>query len=303
MHFEDSIIGLWQTDYAETLQRVADMGGADLIFTSPPYADARTYGNAVDWKFEDYQRLGDYIKPALKPGGHCLLNLDAPVREWRPGYGTERGFHPWKVMIDWAERVGMRVPDRLAYGRMGIVGEYRGRFRNDWEPLIWFQNPGASGYFNKHEIAVTAKYTTTRNDTTSGVRPDGSIYQRVKTGWAQENNMMHAGTLLNYGAVGSGHDLNILQESIHPARFCLHLASDVVRCFCPPGGLVVDPFLGSGTTMIAALDHGRRFAGGDLFARTTDGKPWIDVARDVAKKRYAQQSLFGGSNEALRATQ
>jgi hypothetical protein len=45
------------------------------------------------------------VKPALKPGGHCLMVLDAPVREWRKGYGTERGFLPWQVMLDWAERV------------------------------------------------------------------------------------------------------------------------------------------------------------------------------------------------------
>lgn len=283
MHFEDSIIGLWQADYAETLQRVADMGGADLIFTSPPYADARTYGNAIDWKFEDYQRLGDYIKPALKPGGHCLLNLDAPVREWRPGYGTERGFHPWKVMIDWAERVGMRVPDRLAYGRMGQPGAFPGRFRNDWEPLIWFQRQGGQPWMD-----ITPLRTKAQHPASGQMRErDGRISDRG----SKSIEWKERGTLWNYNVI-TYHDHHELGDVDHPARFCLRLASDIVRCFCPPGGLVVDPFLGSGTVLVAALDHGRRFAGGDLFARTTDGKPWIDVARDVAKKRYAQQSLF-----------
>lgn len=297
MRFEDSIVGLWQADYAETLQRVADLGGADLIFTSPPYADARTYGNAVDWKFEDYQRLGDFIKPALKPGGHCLLNLDAPVREWRPGYGTERGFHPWKVMIDWAERVGMRVPDRLAYGRLGQPGRYEGRFRNDWEPLLWFQREGGKPWMDKW---ILAKPSNPRNHrkTITARHTDGHM-QKQNTSGSIIRNM---GTLWEYGVVSGSHDDFMLASLEHPARFCLRLASDVVRCFCPPGGLVVDPFLGSGTTMIAALDHGRRFAGGDLFARTTDGMPWIEVARDVAKKRYAQQSLFGVSAEVLQTT-
>jgi DNA modification methylase len=291
--FEQSIVGLWQADYAETLQRVADLGGADLIFTSPPYADARTYGNAVDWKFEDYQRLGDFIKPALKPGGHCLLNLDAPVREWRPGYGTERGFHPWKVMIDWAERVGMRVPDRLAYGRMGMPGRYEGRFRNDWEPMLWFQRGCESGWFDKAPISDAAKYPE-RGGLAGSRNSKGVVSKRIRSGDAVDNGLVRRGTFWDYGAGGNLLNDDALSSVQHPARFCLRLASDVVRCFCPPGGMVVDPFLGSGTTMIAALDHGRRFAGGDLFARTTDGMPWVEVAREVARKRFAQQSLFGG---------
>lgn len=286
MLFEQSIVGLWQADYAETLQRVADLGGADLIFTSPPYADARTYGNAVDWKFEDYQRLGDFIKPALKPGGHCLLNLDAPVREWRPGYGTERGFHPWKVMIDWAERVGMRVPDRLAYGRMGAMGFWKGRFRNDWEPLLWFQRCGGDTYCDVYAIAKPSKCGAGKGGKRGTIRTGDALVPQSRSG---RDDITLPGTLWDYGSLG-----NMADGSDHPARFSLRLASDVVRCFCPPDGLVVDPFLGSGTTMIAALDHGRRFAGGDLFARTTDGMPWVDVAREVARKQFAQQSLFGG---------
>lgn len=143
---------IWQADFRDTLQRVADMGGCDLIVTSPPYCDARTasaYGTVRDWTEADYRDLGDLVKAALRPGGHAIVNVDAPVREWRKGYGTERGFHAWRLMLDWAERVGLRVPDRLAFGRMGIIGEYKGRFRNDWEPLLWFQRTGAPGYFNK----------------------------------------------------------------------------------------------------------------------------------------------------------
>lgn len=95
----------------------------DLVFTSPPYENARTYGNDVSWTFEDYQRLGDAAYAALKPGGNVLMVLNGPVRQWRKGKGTERSFMPFKVMLDWAERIGFRVPDRLVYGRRGrLVG-------------------------------------------------------------------------------------------------------------------------------------------------------------------------------------
>ena len=78
----------------------------------------------------------------------------------------------------------------------------------------------------------------------------------------------------------------------HHAAFTYALARDLVLCFSNPGDLVVDPFLGSGAAMIAAIDHGRRFLGGDLLARQEDGKPWIDVAREIAEGRYAQRTVF-----------
>ena len=72
-----------------------------------------------------------------------------------------------------------------------------------------------------------------------------------------------------------------------------------IRCFCPPDGLACDPFVGAGTSAAAALDHGRRFVGGDLGNRTPDtergldGAPWVDVAARVLDERFKQQRLFG----------
>ena len=73
---------LMQADYRDTLAAVA--GQADLVFTSPPYADARTYGMGCNWTDADYAALGDAVCAALKPGGHALRHVDAPVRETAP---------------------------------------------------------------------------------------------------------------------------------------------------------------------------------------------------------------------------
>lgn len=262
-----------QADFAVTLQQVTDMGGADLILMSPPYADARSYGANVSWTMADYQRLGDAVKSALKPGAHCLMVLDAPVRKWRDGYGTERGFLPWQVMLDWAIRVGLRVPDRLAYGRGGGAGEYLGRFRNDWEPLLWFQRCGDRGYFNKWSIA--RRVDPYHRQRASAWKPDSTQRVRSMSGKASEEGWAHRGTLWDYGHVGHGHGDGELTK--HSARYFIGLAEDAVRCFCPPNGLVVDPFSGSGTTAAAAGKHGRRFFGGDLLTRSSDGKPWAEI--------------------------
>jgi hypothetical protein len=281
-----------QADFAVTLRRAADMGGADLILMSPPYADARTYGADISWTMDDYQRLGDAVKPALKAGAHCLMVIDAPVRKWREGYGTERGFLPWQVMLDWAMRVGLRVPDRLAYARLGIPGAYAGRFRNDWEPLLWFQN-GCDGYFDKWSIASEAAESMHR-PRASARKSDGALAARKPSGRAVEANIRHRGTVWEYTA-GAGHDKHG-EITDHPARLCSRFAEDAVQCFCPPGGLVVDPFSGSGTSAAAAGKHGRRFFGGDLLARESDGKPWAQIGYErwqgSVASRTAQMGLF-----------
>lgn len=284
---------LYQTSFEDTLAHVRDAGGADLVFTSPPYCDARTYGNDVSWGMDEYARLGDAIFSALKPGGHCIFNVDAPVREWRDGMGTERGLHPWRMMLDWADRIGFRVPDRMAFVRMGAPGAYTGRFRNDWEPLFWFQKPGASGFFDKNLIAADSR--TAFRGAFSSRKRDGTFNVRDASGWAVENGKRQRGTLWDYGSIGGGQATQEhLRQMGHPASFPYDLAIDVVKCFAPVGGVVVDPFLGSGTTAMAALDHGCHFFGGDLYHHG-DGTPWVVKVADMLREHCGSSvlELFG----------
>jgi len=290
---------LHHADFAVTLKACADVGGADLVLTSPPYCDARDYGMGCSWGMDDYHRLGVAVFDALKPGGHALINEDAPVREWRKGYGTERGFHPWRLMLDWAEEIGFRVPDRLAFGRQGGPGAYSGRFRNDWEPLLWFQRPG-DGWMDKRSIAGESLYPGSGKSTNT--KQDGTKYERERSGWAVENAKTHRGTLWQYGHMGNFHTgADDIERQNHPARWPYKLAEDIVRCFCPPGGLCCDPFVGAGTSAAAALEHGRRFVGGDMGSRQDnednrrrglDPVPWVDVTARVLTERFKQERLF-----------
>ena len=277
-------------DYLDTLTACADAGGVDLVATSPPYADARTYGMDCSFTDADYQRLAHGLWSALRPGGHALVNLDAPVRDWTgDGRGTERGLHPWRFMLYAHDVVGFRVPDRLAFGRRGQVGKFP-YFRNDWEPIFILQKPGGKGYCDATVLATAAKRTGKRFGTRRNA--DGSSTKQVGIQTANVNR----GTLWDYGNIPAGcTGAPDIEEAGHPARWPYKLARDIVVCFSAPGALVCDPFLGAGTTMIAALEEGRRFIGGDLGARQTDGRPWVDVAADLWAARQRQVKLFGGA--------
>jgi hypothetical protein len=285
---------LYLADFAATCAKVAEEGGADLIAFSPPYVDARTYGMDCNFGMEEYARLGDAVFSALKPGGHALVNVDAPVREWRPGFGTERGFHPWRLMLDWAERVGFRVPDNLVFGRTGQVGYFPNGFRHDHEPLLWFIRPGGDAWMDVRSLAERASRVQRVGDARTHRNADGTTSRQRSSGICVESGMKLRGSLWDFGVIGPGcTGAPDIEDQNHPARWPYRLARDVVVCFCPPGGLVVDPFVGAGTTAAAAIAEGRRFIGGDLGARQTDGVPWVTVAHGVLTERSRQVGLFG----------
>ena len=163
-------------------------------------------------------------------------------------------------------------------------------FRSGWEPLWWFQRPGADGYFDPHSIMLRSKHAgqTRRGfDGRSGNMESWS--NRTSVHVIAETKLPTS--LFDYGVFAPAEEPT---DGAHPARWPYRLASDIVRCFAAPGALVCDPFVGSGTTAAAALAHGRRFAGGDLGLRQSDGVPWVSVTDALLRQRTAQGSLFGG---------
>tara|TARA_Y100000310_G_scaffold289258_1_gene315535 strand:- start:346 stop:708 length:363 start_codon:yes stop_codon:yes gene_type:complete len=115
-------------------------------------------------------------------------------------------------------------------------------------------------------------------------------------------NTLLPSTLWHYGFVGSESGAPDIERQNHPARWPYKLAEDIVRCFCPPDGLACDPFVGAGTSAAAALEHGRRFIGGDLGSRQDnddnqrrglDPVPWVVVTERVLHERFKQLRLFG----------
>ena len=258
----------------------------DLIVTSPPYVDARTadaYGVTNAWTSDDACALGDSMFAALRPGGTALIVVGSPVRHWRgTKFPTERGLQPARWLLDLADRVGFAVRDVLVYGRMGLPGAYAGRFRNDWEPMIWLEKPCGVATFNKPALDEPAKCPRAEGTPTGGRRADGSLTSRGRTGDAVARGIKRRGTVWDYGNIGKGHTGSpVLEAQNHPASFTLHFAEDAVACFSSVGDLVVDPFCGRGTVAVACKRLGRKFAGGDLGKRPSDGQPWADIARAV----------------------
>lgn len=282
------MIDIRHRSFEETLLACESLGGVDLIVTSPPYPDARPgqYGGDAshDFTWPDYQRLGDHVARALKPGGFAAINIDGPVRFWRSKkIGSERSLIAFKLAIDWAERVGLRYVEHCAYARDVAPGRFGDRWRSGWEPVHLFQRPGPS-VANVGAVLLPALH-------------EGRSYsprsRRSKGGWQSSTGFTQAGTRQLTTVIASPTG-NSYIDITHPAPFSRLLADAFVLCYCPPGGIVCDPFMGSGTVALSCVRNGRSVIGGDLGARESDGKRWADVARERVEEivNPAQRALF-----------
>ena len=268
------MIDIRHRSFEETLLACEALGGVDLIVTSPPYPDARPgqYGGDAshDFTWPDYQRLGDHVARALKPGGFAAINIDGPVRFWRSKkIGSERSLIAFKLAIDWAERVGLRYVEHCAYVRDAAPGSFGDRWRSGWEPIHVFQRPG-KGTCDMWGDTLPAKH---------GDRKYPAERRRSGSGWAVSSAYTQTDKRQLTTAIRSDTGPAFLNVE-HPAPFSYIIADAFVLCYSPPGGLVCDPFMGSGTVALSCARNGRSVIGGDLGARETDGRRWADIAQE-----------------------
>lgn len=281
-------------DYRDTLKRCAELGGARLIVTSPPYLDSRARGqygfDCPAWTEADYDALGEAVIAGLMPGGVCALNIFGRVAKWRKGpYGTERSTTWMKVALRWQE-MGLRYLECYAYRVLSNPGTFGPRHRKGWEPVHIFAKPGAGPLFNA--------WVVTRPSLHKGHKK-GAARVRHVSGWTPSGPGFVTGersqcdTVVDVGVVAGNTGETDLG---HPAPFARTLADFFVLSYSAPGDLVCDPFTGSGTVAISAAKHGRAFVGGDLGERLEDverGRTrarWADVSRERALASQAQHA-------------
>lgn len=240
----------------------------DLVFTSPPYLDARTYGIKADRRCEAWVEwmLGVVSECCRVSKGLVLVNCAGVTRDWRYQPGPEM------LLSDWFRRGGMCW--RPAYmHRVGVSGsggrqwlradtEHVLAFLADRGPIPWSDNT-AMGHPPKHKpggemshrikdgLRVNFKLHTKRE-------PDGSLrIQRYRP-----PARVNPGNVLRVSVGGGrmGHALAHENEAPFPEA----LPRFFILSFCPPGGTVLDPFSGSGTTVSVAERNGRQGIGLDL---------------------------------------
>lgn len=294
----------WAVEKADCIpwmQRLPS-GCVDLIFFSPPYEDARTYG--IDFTLKG-QEWVDWMRGVINvaanvSNGLVAVNMAAKVRNHRYSCAVEwlvtdltreDGLVCWPSPYAW-----VKMEDRDGALPNGIPGSGGKRSqRRDWEPVYCFGLPervpptytdnsafgprtAATSYGG--EFSHRDQQGKRANDHQAAMEEgtfqnaaDGSIkgsHRRVRPEVSNPGNVIGMHSWLDeqdeawfrvpVGGGKLGHDL--AHENVAPMP--VGVAERFVKWFVPPNGIVCDTFCGTGTTIHAALKHGRRGLGCDI---------------------------------------
>ena len=234
-------------DANEILKGLPD-NSIDIIVTSPPYDELRDYkGFAID-----LNNLGIQLHRVLKPGGV----LGMVIQDQTQNFG--KSLTSFRTIVSWCDNADFKLFECLIYRKYGAEGAWwNKRFRVDHEYLPVFIKGERPAYFNKDDLKIPSKHAG-KVMKGGGTRLTSGV--RISTRPIKINSMKCRGTVWEYMTAGDGSRL----KHQHPATFPDKLPYDLISCFCPPKGVVLDPMCGSGTSLIAAKKLGRDYIGIDI---------------------------------------
>jgi len=234
-------------DCVEGMKKLPD-NSIDLVVTSPPYDGIREY-NGFSY---DLHATGKEIFRILKDGGVAVMIIQDQTKNFG------KTLTSFKTIVDWCDNIGFKLFECVIYRKYGAEGAWwNKRFRVDHEYMPIFLKGERPQYFNKEPLKIPSKWG---GKTLTGGATRLTNGKTLKARPIKINLLKCRGTIWDYLMAGDKNPL----KSEHPATFPNQIPIDFIQCFCPPKGIVLDPFMGSGTTAVAAVQLDRRFIGFDI---------------------------------------
>lgn len=249
----------------DCLQVMPLLGKVDMICTSPPYDDLRDYGKGFDGV--DLLRCLELVSEVLDVGAVCMWNVADAMRG-----GSETG-SSFKQAIH-AIECGLNLHDTMIYQKSQAFGGSNRAYLHSFEYMFIFSN-GTPKTFNAIRDRKNKRGGISESTAKGGMKSDGSIPDRVLKTSAKYGKRKN---IWEYG-VGGG-------KTGHPAVFPLKMAEDHIKSWSNPVETVLDPFMGSGTTLVACAKLGRKGIGIEL------DPDYFEIACKRVQAAYDQPDLF-----------
>ena len=261
---ENQII-LYNGDCAKLLKRLPDET-VDLIISSPPYCMKKAYENPKDdiKTFQvQHEKIFNDLYRVLKPGGSLC---------WQVGYhvGEARlfplDFFIYNIFTE--KSAGLDMPLVLRNRIIWTFGHGLNstqRFSGRHETILWFTK-GNEYPFDLDSVRIPQKY------------PGKRSYKGANQGNLSGNPLgKNPSDVWDIPNVKAQH----VEKTDHPCQFPVAIPRRLVKALTPKDGLVLDPFMGSGTSGVATILEGRRFVGAELSLE------YYDIATDRIKSTIA----------------
>jgi DNA modification methylase len=244
----------------------------DLIVTSPPYADNRkkTYGGIhPDQYVEWFLPISAELRRVLKPTGTFILNIKEKVVE------GERHTYVLELILEMRRQGWLWTEEFIWHKKNCYPGKWPNRFRDAWERCLQFNKQKKFNMYQDSVMVPMGDWAKTRlkNLSETDKRRDES---KVLSGFGKN--------VSNWLGREKAYPTNVLHLATessnrkHSATFPVELPTWFIKLFTQEGDVILDPFMGSGTTAVAAKLLGRDYVGMEILPE------YIQLAQEALRK-------------------
>jgi len=258
-------------DAAKVMSQLPDKS-VDLIVTSPPYADRRKkqYGGPPPEKYvEWFLPFAKEFKRILKQRGSIILNIKENANR------GERQVYVLELIIEMRKNGWFWVEDYIWHKKNAFPGKWSNRFRDAWEHCLHFTKDRNFKMYKESVKVPIGPWAAPRlkklgvNDRIRSESRTESGFGRQLTNWVGKRKVYPSNVLYLPTVSANKNHCAVFPESL-PTWF--------IKLFTKKGDVILDPFIGSGTTAIAAIKTERNFVGIDL------SKKYYTMSNKVIKK-------------------
>ena len=248
---------LFLGDAIELLRSLPN-GSVDFVMTSPPYADNRksTYqGVPMDQYVEWFTPYTEEILRSLKPDGSFILNIKER--------STNGECHTYvlELILEMRRQGWYWIEEYIWHKKNCYPGKWPNRFRDAWERCLHFSKAKKFRMYQEEVMVPIGDWADSRLRHLSETDQDrdesrvGSGFGKNVSNWL-DRDFVYPTNVLHMATESSNRG--------HSASFPIGLPTWFIELFTRPGDLVLDPFIGSGTTAVAAIRLGRHYLGAEL---------------------------------------
>lgn len=233
-------VTLYHGDSAKVLENIPD-NSIDLIVTSPPYDNLRKYKG---YSF-DFEKIAKELFRVIKKGGVMVwIVSDQTIN------GSESGTS-FKQALFFKE-IGFNLHDTMIYAKTNPIPQNHNRYEQCFE-YMFVLSKGKPKTFNPLRQPTKNAGKTFNWGDRKTILDENQCRRHKETDIRVCNDSKIRNNIFYY-SVGGG-------KSGHPAVFPYQLAEDHILSWSNEGDIILDPFMGSGTTGVAALNNNRKFIG------------------------------------------
>lgn len=275
----DDTIDLRLGDCLSALNHLPD-ASVDLIVTSPPYADQRkqTYGGIHPDKYVEWfmPRAQEFLR-VLKPDGTFVLNIKERVVD------GERHTYVLDLILAMRAQGWLWTEEFIWHKKNSYPGKWPNRFRDSWERLIQFNKSRKFNMYQEEVMVPMGDWSKTRlknlsdTDMTRDESKVGSGFGKKISNWLERDKAFPTNVL---------HMATECANRDHSAAFPDALPEWFIKLFTREGDTVLDPFMGSGTTIRIANRLNRRAIGVDIH------EGYVEMVREDMSAALVQPLLL-----------